>query len=145
MIFHYFTKRWKWLYGRYAPSGIRVWRKTMENDEFEERPLSWKIVVRIKKHLFTKGSTNRWTWHLCNAIRSAKSIQIQPIIPNLINQRKSRKKTRIWVEISRIFLYIYIYICTYHGLTLSLLMHSWRDICLWMAQKGHTAHRSTNP
>ena len=59
MIFHYFTKKWKWFYGRYAPSGIRVWRKTMKNDEFEKKGLySEKIVVRtekLKKNKFLFG------------------------------------------------------------------------------------------
>ena len=42
MIVHYFTKKWKWFYGRYAPSGIRVWRKTMKKIKFEKRPLFCK-------------------------------------------------------------------------------------------------------
>ena len=52
MIFHYFTKKWKWFYGRYAPSGIRVWRKTMKNDEFEKRPLFWKNSSSDGKAIF---------------------------------------------------------------------------------------------
>ena len=32
-------------------------------------------------------------------------MQIQPIIPNLINQRKIAKGIRIWFEIPRLFLY----------------------------------------
>ena len=54
----------------------------------------------MKKRFFTKGSTNRWIWHLYNAIRSAKPIQIQPIIPNLINQRKIAKQIRIWLLVA---------------------------------------------
>ena len=93
MIFHYFTKKWKWFYGRYAPSGIRVWRKSRKNDEFEKKNLySEKIVVRIKKRFFTKGSTSRWIWHLYNVFRTAKLIQIQP---------------------KDIYIHIYIYIYTH--------------------------------
>ena len=40
MIFQYFTKKLKLSYGRYAHSGIRVWRKTMTNDEFEKNGVS---------------------------------------------------------------------------------------------------------
>ena len=39
MIFNYFTKKRKLFYGRYAPSGIRVWRKLKKYDEFGKRPL----------------------------------------------------------------------------------------------------------
>ena len=42
MIFHHFTKQWKWFYGQYTHSGIRVWRETLKNDEFGKRPLFWK-------------------------------------------------------------------------------------------------------
>ena len=58
MIFHYFTKKWKWFYGRYAPSGIRVWRKTMKNDEFEKRPLFWKNSSCDDKTIFQQKFLN---------------------------------------------------------------------------------------
>ena len=99
MIFHYFTKKWKWFCGRYAPSGIRVWRKLREKTSLKKRPLFWKIVVRTEKQLFTKGSTNRWIWHLYNVFRSAKPIRIQPIIPFLMNIRKNRKTNPDWFEL----------------------------------------------
>ena len=55
MIFHYFTKKWKWFYGRYTPSGIRVWRKTMKNDEFEQKGLcSEKNSSSDEKAIFQK-------------------------------------------------------------------------------------------
>ena len=42
MIFHYFTKKWKWFYGQYAHYGIRVWQKTMKKVKFEKKAVSWK-------------------------------------------------------------------------------------------------------
>ena len=81
----------------------------MKKVKFKKRPVSCKNNSSGEKVIFPKGSTNRWIGHLCNVFRSAKSIQIQPIIQIFINQRKSRNKIRIWFEISRIF-YIYIYI-----------------------------------
>jgi len=70
-----------------------------------------KIVVRIKKPFFTKVSKNRWIWHFYNVFRSAKPIQIQPINPNLINQRKIAKKNWIWFEISRIcFIFFWLFV-----------------------------------
>ena len=42
MIFHSFTKKWKWSYGRDAHSGIRVKQKIRGNDKFEKRALFLK-------------------------------------------------------------------------------------------------------
>ena len=36
-VFHYLTKKWKWSYGQYTHSGIRVRPKTRENDKFEKK------------------------------------------------------------------------------------------------------------
>ena len=59
---------------------------------------------------FTKGSTNKLILHLYNVLRSAEPIQLQPIIPNLENQRKFDKQILIWFEKLCMFFYIYIYI-----------------------------------
>ena len=137
MILHDFTKKWKWFYGRYAPSGIRVWRKLRKKRRVWKKGLySVKILVWMKKPFFTKGSTNRWIWHLYNVFRSAKPIQIQPINPNLINQRKIAKKIRIWFEISRIF-FIYCPRC--------LLLHRVANGCdlrpsLWISAMWQPLH-----
>ena len=69
----------------------------------KKRPLLCKNNGSDGNTIFTKGSSNLWTWHLYNVFRSAKSIKIQPINPNLINQQTIDKKTTRWFEISRIF------------------------------------------
>ena len=116
MMFHYVAKKWKWFYGRYAHSGVKVWRKLRNKYEFNKNLYYGKTKVRTEKRFYTKGSNNRWIWHLHNVFRRAKPIQIQPINPSLINQRKIYKTDIwIWFEISRIFLYIYIcIICMYN-------------------------------
>ena len=42
MNFIFFTKKWKWSYGRYAHSGIRVWPKSRNKIKFEKRALPLK-------------------------------------------------------------------------------------------------------
>ena len=41
--FSVFHEKVKVILWQYAPSGIRVWRKTMKNDEFEEKASILKI------------------------------------------------------------------------------------------------------
>ena len=136
MNFHYFTNKWKWFYGRYTPSGIRVGRKTMKIGEFEKKAsILKKIAVRMKKLFFTKVSENRWIWHLYNVFRSAKPIQIQPINPNLINKREISKKNRICFENSRIFIFIFILV-----ILLNWLRRSSHPCC---ASQGRTARSSS--
>ena len=67
--------------------------------------------------------------------RSAKPIQIQPIIPNLINQRKITKEIRILFEISRFF-----------QVKCRLLALEWiarlanRWLPSWLTQRGWSRH-----
>ena len=46
----------------------------------------------------SKISKNRWIWHFYNVFRSAKPIQIQPTIQNLINKPKTSQQIRILFE-----------------------------------------------
>ena len=57
MIFHYFTKTWKWSYGQYAHSGIRVRQKTRKNDKIEETAIFLKNSSLDSKADFWKKST----------------------------------------------------------------------------------------
>ena len=117
-LFHEKVKLILWSIRTFWYKGFleKQWKMTSLKKGF----YSEKTVVRIKKLFFIKGSTNRWIWHLYNVFRNERSIQVQPIIPNLINQRKLEERIRILFDISRIF-FIYIYIYIYVG----WLVSSW--------------------
>ena len=108
-----------------------------------------KTIVRTEKWFFTKGSKNLWILHWYNVFRSTKSIQIQPINPNLINQRKIAKKIRMWFDISRISFYIYIYIYIYIALPICWGACSagkgsnWHWVCCELAWSGSSARSAT--
>ena len=65
-----------------------------EKNRVQKKASILKIVARMKKLFFTKGSKNLWIWHLYNVFRSAKSIQIQPInqilMKNIVKYSKSK-------------------------------------------------------
>ena len=53
--FHFFTKQWKWSYGRHAPSGIRFWRKLKKTIEFKKSLLLVKIAAQVRRLICQKS------------------------------------------------------------------------------------------
>ena len=54
MILYYFIKKWKWFYGLYAHSGIRVQLKTKKIDKFEKGLHLPKIAAQSQRLFFPR-------------------------------------------------------------------------------------------
>ena len=61
-----------------------------------------------QKRFFTKWSEDLWIWHLYNVFRSANPIQIQPINPNSLNNRKCSNKSWYYFNFRVMF---FTYVC----------------------------------
>ena len=59
-FFVFFTKKWKWSYGRYTHSGIRFRPKTRKNDKFEKGLFHSKMTAQTRRLFFQKSCV----WYL---------------------------------------------------------------------------------
>ena len=105
MKFYMFTEKmilWSihtWWYKGLAETNKRKW-------QVRKRPLSLENNCPGLKAVFSTKSKHLWNRNLYNVLRTAKSIQIQPINPILIHiVRKQRKPDWSGIGISYIFCY----------------------------------------